>query len=315
MRYPRLVIPVALLLLAGCGEDQVTTPPPPDNPVPVFETTWGEHGNAIGEFFQPTALATGTDGSVYVLDNQNTRVQKFTNTGAFVKAWGDSVPPTFSPLLRGIAVSADRVYVSDLGTAYTYVYTTDGDFIGTWDFISMDSGMAIDPDGNVVLSGYQVLRRGFTVDLLGPYVWRLAPDGKILARWTMNVIQITVDRHGNIYGLATKYKEDGTPRGFVLKFSPTGTFITKFGTPDRISIYDAIAVGSDEDVYVADRPDASIYRFAPNGVILASWSEFSPDESALQWPAGMAMDQDDDLFVTDFRLDRVVKWSGASPTP
>ena len=306
---------MALFILAGCGEDHVTTPPPPENPIPVFETTWGEHGDATGKFFQPTALAAGADGSVYVLDNQNRRVQKFTNTGGFVKSWGDTVPPTFSPLLRGIAVSADRVYVSDLGTAYTYVYTTDGDFIGTWDFISMDSGMGIDPDGNVILSGYQVLKRGFTVDLLGPYVWRLAPDGSILARWSMNVIQIAVDRHGNIYGLATKYKDDGTPRGFVLKFSPSGTFITKFGTPDRISIYDAIAVGSDGDVYVANRPDASIYRFTPNGALLASWSEFSPDISALQWPAGVAMDEDDDLFVTDFRLDRVVKWRGASSVP
>jgi hypothetical protein len=133
--------------------------------------------------------------------------------------------------------------------------------------------------------------------------------------WLSDVLQIAVDRHGDIYGLTTKYKEDGTPRGFVLKFSPSGTFITKFGTSDRVSIYDAIAIGSDGDVYVANRPDASIYRFAPNGAVLASWSEFSPDVTALQWPAGVAMDKDDDLFVTDFRLDRVVKWSGASPDP
>ena len=314
MRNPRLVIP-ALVILAGCGEDTPTTLPPPENPVPVFETTWGQHGYATGEFYQPTALATGPDGSVYVLDNQNTRVQKFTNDGTFVASWGDSVPPYFSPLLRGVAVSADRVYVSDLGTAYTYVYTTDGIFMAKWDFISMDSGLAVDPDGNVVLSGYQVLKRGFSVELLGPYVWRLAPDGQILDRWTMNVLQIAVDRHGNIYGLTTKFKEDESPRGFVFKFSPSGTFITKFGTPDRVSIYDAIAIGSDGDVYVANRPDASIYRFGPNGMLLASWSEFSPDESPLQWPAGMAMDEDDDLFVSDFRVDRVVKWSGASPDP
>jgi hypothetical protein len=315
MRNLRLVIPAILLSLAGCGEDKVTTPPPAENPVPAFETTWGARGNGAGEFFQPTALATGQDGSVYVLDNQNTRVQKFTNDGAFVMSWGDSTPPTFTPLLRGIAVSADRVYVSDLGTGYTYVYTTDGTFLDKWDFISMDSGLAVDPEGNVILSGYQVLRRGFTVELLGPYVWRLAPDGAIVNRWTMNVLQIAVDRHGNIYGASTKYKEDGTPRGFVLKFSPSGSFITKFGTPDRISIYDAIGVDSEDNVFVANRPDASIYRFMPNGTLIASWSEFSPDETALQWPAGVAIDGDDDLFVTDFPMDRVVKWSGTSPIP
>lgn len=313
MRSPLLVIPI-VLLLAGCGEDAPTRAPASD-PIPTFELAWGQHGAGEGQFYQPTAIATSPDGSVYVLDNQNTRVQQFTNEGVFVRAWGDSTEPRLSYLLRGIAASADRVYVSDLGTAATYVYTLNGQFLARWDFISMDSGIAVDPDGNVVLSGYQVLRRGFIVDLLGPYVWRLDPEGHILVRWTMNVLQVTVDKAGNIYGLATKYKEDGEPRGFVLKYSSEGQFLLKFGTPEWISIYDAIGVDSKGDVYVADRPDASVYRFAPDGTLRATWSQFDPNQSEIGWAAGIAIDPDDDLFVTDFRLDRVLKWSGTSPVP
>ncbi|HET9235463.1 MAG TPA: hypothetical protein VFP10_15125, partial [Candidatus Eisenbacteria bacterium] len=78
MRAPLLIIPM-FGMLAGCGEDTVT-PPPPSDPKPPFEVTWGEHGSETGQFYQPTAIAAGDDGSIYVLDNQNTRVQKFTNT-------------------------------------------------------------------------------------------------------------------------------------------------------------------------------------------------------------------------------------------
>ena len=307
MRAPLLIIPI-VSLFAGCGEDTVT-PPPPSDPKPPFEITWGEHGSAAGQFYQPTAIAAGDDGSIYVLDNQNTRVQKFTNTGAFVCSWGDSTDPRLSALLRGIAAYGDRVYVSDLGRAATYVYTTEGEYLATWDYISMDSGMAVDPQGNVVLSGYQVLRRGFIVDLLGPYVWRLSPEGEELARWTMNVLQVAVDTEGNLYGIATKFK-DGESRAFVLKYSPEGVFMTRYGLPGQFTVYDAVAVNRDGDIFVANRPDASIYRFAEDGELLAFWTDVADSEQALRWPAGIAIDGDGDLFVTDFNMDRVLKWSG-----
>ena len=307
MRTPLLIIPV-VGMLAGCGEDTVT-PPPPLDPKPPFELTWGKHGQDTGEFYQPTAIAAGDDGSIYVLDNQNTRVQKFTNTGAFVHSWGDATDPRLSALLRGIAVHGDRVYVSDLGRAATYVYTTEGDYLATWDFISMDSGMAVDPEGNVILSGYQVLRRGFIVDLLGPYVWRLSPEGEQLARWTMNVLQVAVDKDGNLYGVATKFKDDES-RAFVLKYSPDGVFLTKYGLPHQLTIFDAVAVNRDGDIFVANRPDASVYRFAPDGELLAFWTDVADSEQVIRWPAGIAVDGDGDLFVTDFSMDRVLKWSG-----
>jgi DNA-binding beta-propeller fold protein YncE len=311
MRATRLGF-LGAFLLAGCGGDTVQAPPPVDARL-SFQASWGGHGAGAGQFYQPTAIATGSDGSVYVLDNQNTRVQKFTNDGVFVRSWGDTTLPRLSPLLRGIAVSRDRVYVSDLGTAATYVYTTDGTYLATWDYISMDSGLAVDPDGNVILSGYQVLKRDYITDLLGPYVWRLDPEGTSLARWTLPVLQVTVDSQGYIYGVVTKYKGE-EPRGLVFKFTPQGVYMGRFGTPDTLSVYDAVAVNSEGDVFVANRPNSSIIRFAADGRLLASWTDLG-SEGFFGWPAGLAMDAADNLFVTDLQKDLVSKWSGASPAP
>ena len=130
----RYTLPAALLLLAGCGDDVVVSPVPPDPSIPPATlASWGGHGSAAGQFYQPTALAAGSDGSVYVVDNQNRRVQKFSNDGAFLLEWGSDPegPIAFSYLLTGIAVHEDRVYVSDLGTAATYVFTSAGEYLDT----------------------------------------------------------------------------------------------------------------------------------------------------------------------------------------
>src|SRR3954447_2186651 len=48
-----------------------------------FETSWGAAGSSDGQFNSPSFVATGLDGSVYVADTGNNRVEKFTADGAF----------------------------------------------------------------------------------------------------------------------------------------------------------------------------------------------------------------------------------------
>jgi hypothetical protein len=45
---------------------------------------WGSQGNGAGQFDEPSSLAFGSDGSVYVTDLALNRVQRFTADGVFV---------------------------------------------------------------------------------------------------------------------------------------------------------------------------------------------------------------------------------------
>jgi sugar lactone lactonase YvrE len=79
-------------------------------------------------------LDCAADGSVYVADYRNNRVQRFTADGSFLKAWG-----TYGPgdgQFRGpydVAAASDgSVYVTDHNNSRIQYFTASGSFLGAW---------------------------------------------------------------------------------------------------------------------------------------------------------------------------------------
>ena len=55
---------------------------------PSFLLQWGSPGPGNGEFAYPRGVATDVAGNVYIADQNNDRIQKFTNNGVYVSQWG-----------------------------------------------------------------------------------------------------------------------------------------------------------------------------------------------------------------------------------
>jgi DNA-binding beta-propeller fold protein YncE len=81
----------------------------------VYISNWGSEGSGDGQFFGPKGMEVAPDGSVYVADEGNDRIQKFTSDGTFLTKWGGT--GTGDGLFkspRGIATdSSGNVYVAD----------------------------------------------------------------------------------------------------------------------------------------------------------------------------------------------------------
>jgi len=119
-----------------------------------FSLKWGTQGTGDGEFNRPPSIAVAPDGSVYVADMSNSRIQKFTSEGVFVSNWGTygSNDGEFDfPI--AIAVAPDgSVYVADMSNFRIQKFTSAGVFVSQWGTYGTGDGEFQYPGGVAVAS-------------------------------------------------------------------------------------------------------------------------------------------------------------------
>ena len=90
--------------------------------------TFGEPGSEPGQLFHPTNIALSPDGTVYVTDTTNFRIQEFSGDGKFIRAFGGAGagPGTFSRP-KGIALDRENnIYVVDAAFENVQILHSDG---------------------------------------------------------------------------------------------------------------------------------------------------------------------------------------------
>jgi DNA-binding beta-propeller fold protein YncE len=75
--------------------------------------SWGEPGSGPGQFHLPHGIAVDGQGTVYVADRENSRIQLFTAEGKYQGEWPDSARPCQVALDRqGLAYVAEVGYLA-----------------------------------------------------------------------------------------------------------------------------------------------------------------------------------------------------------
>ena len=115
-----------MLSLFGCSGTS-------SNPSEGVFVKWDTEGMYDGPS-GPNGVGVASDGSVYVTDIGDDRIQKFTSEGVFISQWGTggSGDGEFrSPL--GVAVASDgSVYVADTSNSRIQKFTSEGVFVSNW---------------------------------------------------------------------------------------------------------------------------------------------------------------------------------------
>jgi Domain of unknown function (DUF5011)/HYR domain/NHL repeat/PKD domain len=285
-----------------------------------FLLKFGSTGSGPGQFFLPRGMAVDNAGNVYVPD-QNTRVQKFDSSGAFVSQFGipGDVPGGFVSPWKAATDSAGNVYVSDSFTNRVQKFNSSGIFqlslggsgSGNGKFIAGTAGIAVDSTGHI-----------YVADPGNHRVQKFSPAGAFVAAWGSNgtgngqfsaPVGMAVDASDNIYVADT-----GNHR--IQKFNSSGTFLTKWGSngtgDGQFDTPHGISVDTTGNVQVADTGNNRIQKFSSTGVFIDSCgSGPGTGDGQLSGPHDVAADALGNIFVADSGNERVQKFGPATASP
>jgi DNA-binding beta-propeller fold protein YncE len=242
---------------------------------------WGTFADGVGipvgdgTFNEPWGIAVGLDGSVYVTDTWNHRVEKFTASGKFVKAWGTfgqgETPESFyGP--RGLAVDAQgRVYVTDTGNKRIVVFDADGNFITQFGSVGLDAGQFDEPVG------------------------------------------VTVDKNGTVYVVDTWNQRIQTflPVDVEgsLTFTPDKQWDVFGWFGQSLDNKPFIAVNDQLHVFITDPEGYRVMEFDQSGAIVRTWGEYGETSTNFGLASGIAVDSEGHIWVTDGDFNRILRFT------
>lgn len=270
-----------------------------------------------GGFNAPKNMALAPDGSMYVLDTNNHRVQKFDASHNFVKAWGGqgNAPGQFNEPW-GIAVAPDgMVYVADTWNHRIEKFDKDGNFVSMWGEFGdigelYDSellklygprAIAIDREGNL-----------WVMDTGNERVVEFDPNGEPLDVYGgggaevgqfLEPVGITTDQAGNFYIADTWNRRIQV---FDVDFNPTQQIDVATWDTQSVVNKPYIAVDSEGNLFVTDPEGYRVIKYGKDGKVRAVWGAPGNDLAGMQLPVGIAIDAQDNLYLADSGNNRIL---------
>jgi hypothetical protein len=187
---------------------------------------FGEEGSGAGQFNEPTSIATDGNGNVWVADTKNNRIEKLDEEGSFLSSFGTSGTGKLNRP-ESVAVAPNgNVWVADRGNFRLVEFGKSGEYIRAITTasagieIGSPTGIGVGPDGRV---------------------WAAAPasGGVLVFSETGTVVD---EYQGTRYrALCAPASVEVDAAGYawvgdecgerVEELSPTGDFVTEFGSP------------------------------------------------------------------------------------
>ena len=302
------LLAAGLLGVLACAGDGAPGPP-------VVLATWGESGREPGQLFRPTGIAIAADGTVFVANTGNDRIEVFDENGVFLRTFGGSGegPGEFRRPMD-VDLGADGlVYVAELGGDRVQVFRPRGELVRT---IRGDgtpagafdgaAGVLVSPEGDIYVADFY---NGRVVEFGkdGTYRGVIGRGGRVLpGRLHYPTDLAWLDRR---LVVADAYNHR------IQVFTPAGEVVARWGGPFGLGLRGSrpgwfrVATGVATDgsgrVYVADFQNHRIQVFDETGNLLAVFGSRGVEPGKFERPTDLDIGPDGRIYVVDFGNDRV----------
>ena len=266
-----------------------------------YISEWGSFGiTGPGNFSYPQFIAVGDDGSIYVSDLGNKRVQKFSSNGEYITEWGKSGKQSGEfHYPSGIAVYDDSVYVADRDLNRIQKFSLDGEFVTEWGNKGSYDGQFLFPNGIAVNNGTV-----YVVDTGNQRIQTFSTDGEFIMSFGssglgegqfLTIIGIDIDVDGNVY-----VTDRGNSK--IEKFSPNGELIQSF--PFHFSNYifspEAITVDPTGKMFIVNSANDRILYLSQNSDLkLNVFDQLGPYSNSFNYITDIAIGINGELLVVD----------------
>ena len=266
-----------------------------------FISEWGSFGiTEPGHFSHPQFIAVGEDGSVYVSDLGNKRIQQFSSNGDYISEWGQSGKQAGEfHYPSGIAVSGDSVFVADRDLNRIQKFSLDGEFITEWGKKGIKDGQFKFPNGIVVAN--EIV---YVVDTGNQRVQMFSIDGQFLSSFGssglgpgqfITIVGIDADTDGNIY-----VADKGNSK--IEKFDADGELLQSFSFHFSNYVFspEAVAIAPTGDMFIVNSVnDRILYLSQDSDLKLGVFDQLGPYPHSFDVITDLTIGINGELLIID----------------
>jgi sugar lactone lactonase YvrE len=287
---------------------------------PVYTSSFGSQGTGNGQFQNVADSAVDSAGNVWVTDNNNSTVQKFNATGAYVKKLGTGVGTGNGQIEHPTSIAIDpkgNIWLANASGSRVDEFNSAGTFVRSFPACA-SGGLAVDAVGDV-----------FT-NCGGGTVQKWTETGtlqKTIGSWGTGPGQLTesgpiaVNANGTLWVGDSHWSSTEGWTSRIEKFNTSGEYVSQFGSygtgPGQFRRVAGLEVDGQGTIFVADLEGDRVEEYTSRGEFVAQFGSQGAGEGQFVFSqhAGISSDSTGNLYILDANHYRVEKWVNTFYSP
>ena len=285
----------------------------------------GSAGTQPGQFQRPRGLALAPDGTLYIADTDNHRIQHIDQEGNALHVWGSfadiatgEAPGGTFYEPWGIAIGNDgNVYVADTWNHRIQKFSPEGEFIQMWGFFGQAESpnafwgprdVTVDTNGNVLVTDTGN-KRIVIFDADGNFISEFGGAGFSPGEFD-EPVGLVADSEGNLYVNDTWNQRI---QAFNLTSPGNYDYTTSW------DVYGWFGQSLDNKPYIDAKPGCNIYatdpegyrvlEFTSEGEIVRYWGDYGQSNDSLGLAGAVAVDESCGVWVSDAGNSRIMHFT------